>query len=102
MLISTNPSWETCGVTTSVMPVLIFSVAVLADPAAPPEPLFAPKPEPKLPGTGKSARNGTELPGAPLRPGDGAPLPRPEPPRPTVPGKLAPVGLPVAGPALNR
>ena len=124
---STKPSCETCGVTTSVMPVLIFSVAVLAEPAAPPvpvlmtvpvegsltrrivrlwivaatlfmvmtrgrlmtlplpcssravkralrlweplsepsarssaEPLLAPNPEPKLPGTGKSARKGTD------------------------------------------
>jgi len=40
MLISTKPSWDTCGVTTSVMPVLIFSVAVLADPAAPPVPVL--------------------------------------------------------------
>src|SRR2546428_3692179 len=169
MLLGTAPAGAPGGVTPGVMPVLIFPVAVLAAPGAPPvpvlmtvpvegsltrrivrlwivaatlfivmtrgrlttlplpcsssavkravsaceplsepsarsiaEPLFAPKPEPKFPGIGKSARKGTEFPGAPLTPADGAPLPRPEPPRPIVPGKLAPVGLPVAGPALYR
>ena len=35
----TKPSDDTCGVTVSVMPVLIFSVALCAVPAAPPAPV---------------------------------------------------------------
>src|SRR5579885_2561314 len=40
IFISTKPSEDICGVTTSVMPVLIFSVATVAPPATPPAPVF--------------------------------------------------------------
>src|SRR4029450_7843236 len=44
MLSSTKPSDEICGMTTRVMPVLIFSVAVFAVSAAPPVPVLMPVP----------------------------------------------------------
>src|SRR5262245_32386516 len=161
MFNSTKPSEEICGVTTSVMPVLIFSVAVLAEPAAPPVPVLitvpvdgsltrrivklwivaatlfmvmtrgrlmilalpsssravkrvvrvvaplseprerpidepVPGPKPVKPvGTEKSERNGTGSRGVPLADGGAEPKPRPLPFRPTVPGKVRPVGFPV-------